>query len=606
MLRAGSSSARRRPAPLLGWLLPTAVTAAAVAVAAAVVSAGARTQVLWCGATATVLVAVVAAESARRGRALAELRDEHTRQIDVLNRKLAGQEDEIERMAAGELRRLVGGARYGSSIDVLLQPFQRPNPLLSRKFRGSLEKVVCGIAQAVDDEVSRRDSAERAFVNLARRVQAIIHRQAKDLREMEDRHGNDPAVFDDLLRLDHGNALVGRLADSIAVLSGSRPGRQWTRPIALYSVLRGGMSRILEYQRVDLHPVAQISVTGPAVEPLIHAVAELLDNATRYSPPHTHVHLSASEVQSGIAIEVEDGGLGLTDEARIRAERSMREAMVSKDFDDLTESPRLGFAILGRLCQAYGFQVSLRRSAYGGVRAVLVVPQELLTTAPPTGRAHGIGAFSGPRPLPANSARHAAPARPWGSRTAPAGGPLGTGSTAGLGQSAGVGPSYGSTNPWGPTAAAPVPGPANGYGPGDDEVVVTERTANGLPQRRRSRPTGRAAFATPPRGTAQPGGPDRPSGPTAGPAAGPATPASRPKTQPGLWLEAFMEGYKGTGKAGTAGGDGTGTTGTGTAGTGTSNTGTSNTAISSTGTSSTAPNSAGQTSSEETAGKGEQ
>ncbi|MFH9347812.1 ATP-binding protein [Kitasatospora sp. NPDC017646] len=563
MLRAGSSPARRRPAPLLGWLLPTAVMAAAVGVAAVVVSAGARAQLLWCGATATVLVAVVAAESARRGRALAELRDEHTRRIDELQRKLAGQEDEIERMAAGELRRLVGGARYGSSIDVLLQPFQRPNPLLSRKFRHSLELVVRGIAQAVDDEVSRRDSAERAFVNLARRVQAIIHRQAKDLREMEDRHGNDPAVFDDLLRLDHGNALVGRLADSIAVLSGARPGRQWTRPIALYSVLRGGMSRILEYQRVDLHPVAQISVTGPAVEPLIHAVAELLDNATRYSPPHTHVHLSASEVQSGIAIEVEDGGLGLTDEARARAERSMREAMVSKDFDDLTESPRLGFAILGRLCQAYGFQVSLRRSAYGGVRAVLVVPQELLTTAPPTGRAHGIGAFSGPRPLPANPPRHAAPARPWGARTAPA---AGLGQSAGLGQTAGVGPSFGSTNPWGPS------GPGNG----DDEVIVTERTANGLPQRRRSRPTGRAVFSAAARSSAQP------SGPTAGPAAGPAAPAPRPKKQPGLWLEAFMEGYKGTGGSGNGSGD-----------------------SATTGTSSTAPSSAGQTS-EETAGKGEQ
>ncbi|MFD9689703.1 ATP-binding protein [Kitasatospora sp. NPDC059146] len=580
MLRAGTSPTRRRPAPLLGWILPTAVMAAAVAVAAVVVSAGARAQVLWCGATATVLVAVVAAESARRGRALADLRDEHTRRVEELHRKLAGQEDELERMATGELRRLVGGARYGSSIDVLLQPFQRPNPLLSRKFRASLEQVVRGIAQAVDDEVSRRDSAERAFVNLARRVQAIIHRQAKDLREMEDRHGNDPAVFDDLLRLDHGNALVGRLADSIAVLSGARPGRQWTRPIALYSVLRGGMSRILEYQRVDLHPVTQISVTGPAVEPLIHAVAELLDNATRYSPPHTHVHLSASEVQSGIAIEVEDGGLGLTDEARIRAERSMREAMVSKDFDDLTESPRLGFAILGRLCQAYGFQVSLRRSAYGGVRAVLVVPQELLTTAPPTGRAHGIGAFSGPRPLPANPPRHAAPARPWGARTTPAGaGSAGAGAPGGPGhptlgtaaepaRSAGIGPSFGATTPWGPSPAAA----------GDDEVVVTERTPNGLPQRRRSRPTGRAAFATPPRGTAQP------SGPTAGPAAGPAAPAPRPKKQPGLWLEAFMEGYKGTGgtKDATPGNPPGTTSGT------------------------TPQHSAGQPGTEETAAKGEQ
>ncbi|MFD5437250.1 ATP-binding protein [Kitasatospora sp. NPDC127067] len=521
MLRAGSSLARRRQAPLLGWLLPTAVMAVAVAVAAAVVSAGARAGVLWCGATGTVLVAVVAAESARRGRALSESRDRHARQVEEFQRRLAGQEDELDRLARGEMRRIVAGARYGYSFDVLTRPLEESDAPVSPRFRRSLVAVAEAVAKAVDDEVSRRDSAERAFVNIARRVQAIIHRQAKDLREMEDRHGNDPAVFDDLLRLDHGNALTGRLADSIAVLSGARPGRQWTRPIALYSVLRGGMSRILEYQRVDLHPVAQISVTGPAVEPLIHAVSELLDNATRYSPPHTHVHLSASEVQSGMAIEIEDGGLGLTDEARFRAERSIREAMVSKDFDDLTESPRLGFAIVGRLCQAYGFQISLRRSAYGGVRAVLVVPQELLTTAPPTGRAHGIGAFSGPRPLPANPPRHAAPGRPWGTRTT----------------SAGVGPSYGSTNPWGPS----------GPGAGDDEVIVTEWTPNGLPQRRRSRPMMPRGFGGAARATAQPAGPmAQPTGPVAGPPARATGPAKEPK-QPGLWLEAFMDGIKGTG-----------------------------------------------------------
>ncbi|MFF1787870.1 sensor histidine kinase [Kitasatospora sp. NPDC058243] len=527
MLRAGSSPARRPSAPLLGWLLPTAVMAAAVAAAAAVVSAGVRAEVLWCGATGTVLVAVVAAESARRGRALAALREQHARQVGELQRRLAGQEAEAVRLAKEELPRLVARARYGASMDSLARSYQVRDPLAAPKFRGALESVVRGIIVAVDDEVNRRDSAERAFVNIARRVQAIIHRQAKDLREMEDRHGNDPAVFDDLLRLDHGNALTGRLADSIAVLSGARPGRQWTRPVALYSVLRGGMSRILEYQRVDLHPVAQVSVIGPAVEPLIHAVSELLDNATRYSPPHTHVHLSAAEVQSGIAIEIEDGGLGLTDEARIRAERSLREAQVSKDLDDLTESPRLGFAVVGRLCQAYGFQISLRRSAYGGVRVVLVVPQELVTTAPPTGRAHGIGAFSGPRPLPANPPKSAAPSRPWGARAAT------TGMT---GPSAG--PSFGASGPWAPS----------GPGPGDDEVVVTERTANGLPQRRRRPPTPPAGYPGSARTAGQYGNP------AAGPAPGTGGRHAKEPVQPGLWLEAFTEGINGHGPAASSAG----------------------------------------------------
>lgn len=195
------------------------------------------------------------------------------------------------------------------------------------------------VLEAVDNEEGMRESAQRAFVNIARRVQAIVHRQAQDLREMEDRHGSDPAVFDDLLLLDHGNALVGRLADSIAVLGGARPGLQWSRSVPLYSVLRGGISRILDYQRVELHPVSEVAVVGPAVEPLIHALAELLDNATRYSPPHTSVHLTAVEVQTGIAIEIEDGGLSLSEEGRARAERMLQEAQAGIDLNDLGETP---------------------------------------------------------------------------------------------------------------------------------------------------------------------------------------------------------------------------------------------------------------------------
>ena len=123
---------------------------------------------------------------------------------------------------------------------------------------------------------------------------------------MEEDHGRNPEVFDDLLRIDHGTALIGRLADSIAVLGGGRPGRQWPKPVPLYSVLRGAMSRILEYRRIELSSIAKVSVKGIYVEPVIHAAAELLDNATRYSPPQTKVHVTAIEVQTGVGIEIED------------------------------------------------------------------------------------------------------------------------------------------------------------------------------------------------------------------------------------------------------------------------------------------------------------
>jgi len=487
MLRAGSSPGGRRSAPVLVWLLPTALMAAAAAVAVSLVSSGARAGVAWCGAAATAAVAVIAAETARRGRALAVLRDRYAQQEAELRQRLAQQEARTVQLAELLLPQAVARLQQGEFVEDVLKHAASHDSTVTPEFQAAQETVLRSVLEAVDAEEGLRESAQRAFVNIARRVQAIVHRQAQDLREMEDRHGNDPAVFDDLLRLDHGNALVGRLADSIAVLGGARPGRQWGKAVPLYSVLRGAVSRILDYQRVELHPVSEVAIVGPAVEPLIHALAELLDNATRYSPPQTRVHLTAVEVQTGIAVEIEDGGLSLSEEGRARAERMLKEAQAGIDLNDLGETPRLGLAVVGRLAQVYGFQVSLRPSAYGGVRAVLIVPQELITTAPATARAHGIGVASGPRPPAATlEARPAAGPQPWAA-----------------GES--------------------------------EDPVVSERTENGLPQRRR-----RHAAPAPRTGAV-------PAQPLAAPRA--ATPkdlepADAP-VQPGMWLAAFQSGVNG-------------------------------------------------------------
>ncbi|MGF1425078.1 ATP-binding protein [Kitasatospora sp. LaBMicrA B282] len=537
MLRAGSSPGSRPAAPVLGWLVPTVVMAATAALAASLVSVGARAGVLWCGLVGTVAVALVAAEVVRRGRLLAGLREQLAEQEAELLDRLARQEAETVLLAKVTLPEAIGRLQHGEFPEDVLRTYEHePEPevhVVDQQFEAARLAVLRSVLEAVDNEEAMRESAQRAFVNIARRVQAIVHRQALDLREMEDRHGNVPAVFDDLLRLDHGNALIGRLADSIAVLGGARPGRQWGRAVALYSVLRGGMSRILDYQRVELHPVSQVAVVGPAVEPLIHAVAELLDNATRYSPPHTRVHLTAVEVQTGIAIEIEDGGLSLSEEGRARAERMLREAQAGIDLNDLGETPRLGLAVVGRLAQAYGFQVSLRPSAYGGVRAVLIVPQTLITTVPATGRAHGIGVASGPRPATSSRSRLTGRLRsPQSSQQS---------MTA---RTTGSGPSFGSSL-----------GSAARSGPMDDDYpVVTERAANGLPQRRRRGGASSFASGSPvsrapevPRGTEASRGTEAPRG--AGTSRGTGAsrfpqPAVEP-VQPGMWLAAFHEGVNG-------------------------------------------------------------
>jgi signal transduction histidine kinase len=363
------------------------------------VVASAKVPVAWCGLVATGAVAIVAAEAARRGRSITALRRRCAEQESGLTQRLARQEAQMIRLADELLPYAVAQAQQGELVEEVLQS-TAAGADVDPTFAAVHEKVIRAVIEAVNAEEDLRDSAQRAFVNIARRVQAIVHQQAQDLREMEDRHGQDPDVFGDLLHLDHGTALIGRLADSIAVLGGARPGRQWMKNVPLYSVMRGAMSRIIDYQRVDLHSVAEVAVVGHAAEPLMHALAELLDNATRYSPPQTRVHLTATEVQSGVAVEIEDGGVGLSGEAKTRAERVLQQASQGIDLNDLGETPRLGLAVIGRLAQANGFQVSLRQSAYAGVRAVLVIPSDLITAAPAIDAMPGLGGAARRRRLP--------------------------------------------------------------------------------------------------------------------------------------------------------------------------------------------------------------
>ncbi|MFE3789483.1 sensor histidine kinase [Streptomyces goshikiensis] len=532
----------RRPEAPAHWPLLAIAAVTAACVAGTLFSSSEPVVFVWTALSASCTAAALV-EAMRRGLAAADGRA----RVAELRHALSRQEDEAVRLSEVVLTEAIARLRKGELPEEVLNSVAGragrgvrwgSDGALTPRFRTALRTVLARVVDAVDNEESLRDSAQRAFVNIARRVQAIVHQQAHEMREMEERHGRNPDVFGDLLRLDHGTALVGRLADSISVLGGARPGRQWSRAVTLYSVMRGAMSRIIDYQRVELHSVSEVAVVGPVVEPLIHALAELLDNATRYSPPHTRVHLTAVEVQSGIAVEIEDGGLSMSDEARRRAERLLAQAQSGIDLNDLGETPRLGLAVVGRLAQAYGFQVSLRSSAYGGVRAVVIVPQHLITTASAaTGLAHGIGSSSGPRVVSPTAREHPvdhmAPSAPGA-----------------FGAPAAAGPSTWPGTPVSrpaatPMAATPVAGPmptpmttplpeptATGEG-----TPVTSRTATGLPQRRRKDRaiTSDVSPATAPLPTADAG--------------------------PGMWLEAFHSGLSGA-----PGQDGEGVSGSATEG----------------------------------------
>ncbi|MEH0442924.1 MULTISPECIES: sensor histidine kinase KdpD [unclassified Streptomyces] len=493
----------RRELPLARvLLLPAILMAAATGAAVALVAAQARFAVGVCGGLATLLVIAAGAESVRRGRRLRELRAERDQRLEYLERRVADHAEENRRLAQDHVPSAVQWLRAGNSPREVMRDLSESDPSF-RELDDSQRAVVRRILDIVDHEESLRDSAQRSFVSVARRVQAIVHQQAAELREMEEDHGRNPEVFDDLLRIDHGTALIGRLADSIGVLGGGRPGRNWPQPVPLYSVLRGAMSRILEYRRIQLDSIAKVNIRGLSVEPLIHALAELLDNATRYSPPQSKVHVNAVEVQTGIAIEIEDAGVSLSEEARAKAERMLEQAKAGVDIQDVGGTPRLGLAVVGRLCTSFNLQVSLRTSAYGGVRAVLIVPSEMQTSDPAPGFAHGIGATAVPQidlsTIGEGPKRPPKKRRPTNARI-----PAGVSLT-------------------------------------DDVPEVTEWTEQGLPQRRSKTTipiTQRYAEAYAAQEAAREGKPD----PFARPEPEP-QPAAE-KREPGLAFEAFWEGLK--------------------------------------------------------------
>lgn len=235
-------------------------------------------------------------------------------------------------------------------------------------------------AQAREAE-HRRAAAMAAFAGAAGRMQAMTTSMLAELRDMEHKHA-DPKVLADLLHLDHRTAQAGRLADSIAVLSGARSGRRWAKPIAMESILRGAMGRVAGYQRVRLRAVADAGIAGHAAEGVMHALAELLDNACNFSPPTTEVHVYAAEVPAGVVVTIEDSGLVMSETALRRAEFAVSGAgagsrgLSSADLASLTGT-RLGLAVVGHLARKHGLTVSYRPSAIGGTAVVVVIPRDL-------------------------------------------------------------------------------------------------------------------------------------------------------------------------------------------------------------------------------------
>ncbi|MFE2089412.1 nitrate- and nitrite sensing domain-containing protein [Streptomyces sp. NPDC059460] len=284
-------------------------------------------------------------------------------------------------IARRKLPRAMQRLRAGEELDI--QAEAPPGPTSHDEIGQVGEALGIVHRAALGAAVERAELADGisgVFVNLARRSQVLVHRQLNLLDSME-RRADDPGELSDLFRLDHLTTRMRRHAESLIILSGAAPGRAWRMPVPLTNVVRAAVSEIEDYARVEVRQLPDAAVKGTAVADLTHLLAELVENATQFSPPHTKVRITGEPVGNGYALEIEDRGLGMGDEFLGEANRRIEQAEAL----DLFDSDRLGLFVVSKLSVRHHIKVKLRTSPYGGTTAVVLLPTELLQGALPAG-----------------------------------------------------------------------------------------------------------------------------------------------------------------------------------------------------------------------------
>ncbi|MFJ6180562.1 sensor histidine kinase [Streptomyces sp. NPDC092295] len=368
--------ARIRPQLLRTAVLPAIVAALSGAAAVVLIlrsTAAEPTVALWTALFGMALLAFAAIAAAALGA-------ERTAK-SVLDRCNAMRRSSARGQA--ELLAVVEQLRRGERVPVRPAPAPPAVPggdefdLLAQELGRSRDAAVAAVVQAsrLSSSVGDEQKVE-VFVNLARRLQSLVHREIQLLDELEN-EVEDPELLKGLFHVDHLATRIRRHAENLAVLGGAISRRQWSRPVTMTEVLRSAIAEVEQYPRIKLVPPIDGTLRGHAVADVIHLLAELVENATVFSSPHTQVLLRAQHVTAGLAIEVEDRGLGMP----FNEQKKMNGLLTDPDqvnVAHLLQDGRIGLFVVSALARRHGIAVRLQSNIYGGIQAVLVLPQALL------------------------------------------------------------------------------------------------------------------------------------------------------------------------------------------------------------------------------------
>jgi hypothetical protein len=294
--------------------------------------------------------------------------------------RLARLREETEQLAELRLPDILARIESGERVDPAALLPQRPQTGDELgELAGAIDQLVRVAAHSTMRQSQGREGTEKVVAQLIRRAQSLIHRLISLLDDLERKH-EDSDLLKDIFRVDHLATRVRRHAENLMILSGAPPSRRTTPPVSITDVMRSAVAETEQYTRVRVKNTPadrRVALAGRAVADVTHLLAELVENGTSFSPPHTQVTVSATEVARGLAVHVEDQGLGMRPEQLARANELLAHPP-RIDMTALGEDPRLGHFVVARLAERHGIRVVLRESDYGGTLALVVLPAELL------------------------------------------------------------------------------------------------------------------------------------------------------------------------------------------------------------------------------------
>lgn len=315
-----------------------------------------------------------------------------------ISRELTGLQRSALELSTQRLPQVVDQLSHGEDVDASAQAALPAPGRIAEVVRvaEAFSAVQRTAVEAAAGQARLRRGVSQVFRNLAWRSQSLLHRQLAMLDRME-RQSTDPATLEELFQLDHLTTRMRRHAEGLIILSGEAPGRGWREPVPVIDVLRAAIAEVEDYTRVGVITRSADAVIGAAVADVIHLLAELIENATTNSPANTEVTVRAERVAHGIVVEVEDRGLGMSDQELAAA----NERLVNPPEFDLADSDKLGFFVVARLAARHHIKITLRMSPYGGVAAIVLLPHDI-TVIPENADTDSISAYPDPLGLPAS------------------------------------------------------------------------------------------------------------------------------------------------------------------------------------------------------------